>query len=184
MIVTQGRVDAAIDPCTPQRPAASVVPPHGWNQPQSQPLLPWVRQPSPAQAELPWGIQLAPRPLPQLGVVDVVQAGLGVGLRAVEAVRKGGWPVGPVLCCISHARIHIPVESDTAYRWHAPQTVCRAGVWECTTDGPGMTYSRCSGVWLFPPDAGYACTDAPALLHWLSLTRSAGVRSVGERRGS
>lgn len=184
MIVTQGRADAAPDPCTPQWPAASVASLHGWNQPQSQPLLPWMRQLSPVQAELSWGIQLATRPLPQLGAVDVVQAGLGVGLRAVEAVRKGGRPVGPVLCCISHARIHIPVESDTAYRWHAPQTVCRAGAWECTAVGPTMTYSRCSGVWLFPPDNRRACTDAPTLLHWLSLTRSAGVRSFGERRGS
>lgn len=184
MIVTQGRVDAAFDPCTSQWPAASVASLYGWNQPQSQPLLSAAGPPFLMQAELPWRIQLTSRPLPQLGPVDVVQAGLGVGLRAVEGVRKAGWPVGPILCCISHSWIHIPVELDTKHWWHAPQTVCRDGVWECSIDRPTTPYLRCSGVWLFPPDAQHVCTDVPALLHWLSLTRSAGVRSFGERRGS
>ena len=183
MIVTPGRVDATTDPSTPQGPAASVVSLHGWIQPQSRPLRSEAGSSFLTQAELPWRIQLAARPLPHLGPVDVVQAGLGVGLRAVEGVRKEGWPVGPAFCCISHSRIHIPVEPDTAHRWHAPQTLCRAGIWECATDRPTTPYLRCSGVWLFTPDAQHLCTDGPALLHWLSLTRSSGVRSFGARRG-
>lgn len=37
--------------------------------------------------------------------------------------------------------------------------------------------------WLFPPGPRNTCTRASALLHWLSLTRSAGVRSVEVRHG-
>lgn len=178
-----GRVGVASDHFQPQGPAGPVEPSHGWSSPPGWPVLSQARSPSPTQSELSWGVQLAAFPRPRLGAVDVVQVGLGVGLRAVEGVRQDGLSVGPVFCCESHARMHIPVESDTAYRWHAPQTLCRPGVWECSTREPPTPQSRCSGVWLFPPGPRNTSTHASALLHWLSLTRSAGVRNVEVRHG-
>ncbi|MER6132124.1 hypothetical protein [Streptomyces sp. NPDC001815] len=154
-----------------------MVPLDGWQRLQRRPLSQEPALPC-AQTELPWRIQLAPRPVPRLGPVDVVQAGLLVGLRAVEGARRRGLPVGPVLCCHAHSRIHIPVEAGTAYRWHVPQTVCRAGrLWECALDRQVAEYSRCSTVWLLPPDGYPEGTDSAALHHWLALTRSAGVRN-------
>lgn len=136
------------------------------------------------RTELPWRVQLTAHPLMRRSAVDVVQAGLLVGLRAIEGVRKLGLPVGPVLCCHVHSFIHIPVELDTAYRWHAPQTVCRTGVWDCAVDKAVAAHSRCSGVWLLSPDREYVCTDSAALLHWLALTRSTGARNWTAPYGS
>ncbi len=176
MIASQGRVEAVPDPPAAHRPVAPVVPLDGRQRLQRHSSSPELALPF-AQTELPWRIQLASHPLPRLGPVDVVQAGLLVGLRAVEGARSRGLPVGPVLCCHAHSRIHIPVEADTAYRWHAPQTVCRAGrLWECALDRQVAGYSRCSTVWLLPPDGHPEGTDSAALRHWLALTRSAGVR--------
>jgi hypothetical protein len=121
--------------------------------------------------------------MPPLGTVDVVEAGLLVGLRAVERVRAWGLPMGPVLCCIKHSLIHIPVGPDTAYRWHAPQTMCRAAMWVCSIDKQASAYSTCLGVWLVPPDAKHTCTDSAALLHELSVTRSAVARNWGTPYG-
>lgn len=136
------------------------------------------------QTELSWRVQLTAYPPLRHMAVDVVQAGLLVGLRAIEGVRKWGLPVGPVLCCHTHSLIHIPVESDTAYRWHAPQTVCRAGIWDCAVDKQVAAHSRCSAIWLLPPGRQHVCTDSAALLHWLALTRSTGVRNWGAGHGS
>ncbi|CAM5677521.1 hypothetical protein SALBM311S_02129 [Streptomyces alboniger] len=177
MIASPGRVEAVPDPPAAQRPVAPVVPLVGWQRLQRRPLSQESALPL-AQTELPWRIQLASHPLPQLGPVDVVQAGLLVGLRAVEGARSRGLSVGPVLCCHAHSRIHIPVEAGTADRWHAPQTLCRAGrLWECALDRQIAGYSGCSTVWLLPPEGHREGTDSAALRHWLALTRSAGARN-------
>lgn len=170
---SSGLVEAARDPVAAQRLAGRVVPLHPWQQPQSPHFKQELALP-PTQTELPWRVQLAAHPLLQLGTVDVVQAGLFVGLRAIEGVRKRGVPVGPVLCCHAHSLIHIPVESDTAYRWHSPQTVCRSDMWECALDKHVATRSRCSGIWLLPPGP-HTFTNSSELLHWLALTRSTAV---------
>ncbi len=177
MIVSPGRVETALNPHTAQHPVPPRVPLVGWQRSQLRPVVPEPALPL-AQTELPWRIQLASHPLPRLGPVDVVQAGLLVGLRAVEGARIRGLAVGPVLCCHAHSRIHVPVEAGTAYRWHAPQTVCRSGrLWECTLDRQIAGHTRCSTVWLLPPDGQHSCMHSAALLHWLSLTRSAGIRA-------
>ncbi len=58
-------------------------------------------------------------------------------LRQLRMERERGLPAGPVLCCIKHSLVHIPVEPGTAYRWHVPQTVCRAGAWARSVDEQG-----------------------------------------------
>jgi hypothetical protein len=116
-------------------------------------------------------------PLQRLGSVDVVQAGLLLGLRAAESVRERGLPTGPVLCCIKHSLVHIPVEPGAAYRWHAPQTVCRTGTWACSADKHDSAYSTCVWVWLIPPDGRHMVTDSAGLLHGISVTRSAVARN-------
>lgn len=183
VIASQGRIGTASDPHSVPERMAPVVPLDGRRPWHGHPTTPESILPC-AQTELPWRIQLASRPLPRLGAVDVVQAGLLVGLRAVEGARNRGLPVGPVLCCPAHARVHIPVEAGTAYRWHVPQTVCRTGRhWECALGGQVVGHSRCSTVWLIPPDGHPDHTDSVTLLHWLALTRSGGTRNREERYG-
>jgi hypothetical protein len=183
VIASQGRIGTASDPRSVQEQMAPVVPLGGRRRWHGHPTTSESILPC-AQTELPWRIQLASRPLPRLGPVDVVQAGLLVGLRAVEGARNWGLSVGPVLCCPAHARIHIPVEAGTAYRWHVPQTVCRAGrLWECALDSQVVGHSRCSTVWLLPPDEHPDHTDSATLLHWLALTRSGGTRNREELYG-
>lgn len=184
MIASRGRVEVAPAPPLTQWPTPSAALRHDRSWPRRQPLSPEPPLLSPAQTELSWRIQFAARPLPPLGAVDVVQAGLRVGLRAVEGVREQGLHTGPVLCCLVHSLVHIPVEADTAYRWHAPQTLCRPGAWECSTDKQRSRYSSCAGVWLLPADKNHGSTDSDALFHRLSMTRSAGARNWGVRHGS
>lgn len=122
-------------------------------------------------------------PLRQVGAADVVQVGLLLGLRAVESVRERGLPAGPVLCCIKHSLVHIPVEPGAAYRWHAPQTVCGTGTWVCSVDKQGSAYSTCMGIWLLPPDGRHVFTDSAGLLHGIAVTRSAVARNSGAPYG-
>lgn len=183
MIAHPGPVGFAPDPPLTHWPTPSAPLWHHRSWPRRQPLSPEPPLLSPTQTELSWRIQFAARPLPPLGAVDVVQAGLRVGLRAVEGVREQGLRAGPVLCCLVHSLVHIPVEADTAYRWHIPQTLCRAGAWECSTDKQGSRYSRCVGAWLLPVGDQYVSTDSDALFHRLSMTRSVGARNWGVRYG-
>lgn len=184
MITSPRLVKAALDPFAAQHPAARMVPGHRATRSDGLPILPESTLTAHRHTELPWCFQFAGRPQPLASAVDVVEAGLTVGLRAIERVREWGLPAGPVLCCVKHSMMHIPVEPDTVYRWHAPQTVCRTGVWVCSTDKPWSPYSTCLGVWLLPPDGEQEYTESAALLHGLSVTRSAVAHNHGAPYGS
>jgi hypothetical protein len=137
-----------------------------------------------ALTELPWNVQLVGGPPPQRLVakrVDVVQAGMPVGLRALEAVRGTPHPVGPVLYCVTHLLVHIPVERDTAHRWHAPQTLCRPDTFACSLPGLGWSRHECRRIWLMPHDSAYAATDSRGLHHQVALARSASRKSTVTR---
>lgn len=153
MIAVSGRVKATPDPYAPQllKPAG----PRGdWPYPAH---LVWPSAPAVPvmQTELPWMIRLTARPAPHLNSVDVLQAGLPVGLRAVEG----------------HAW------------WHVPQTVCRPGRrWGCTLDDHSGVRSHCSTVWLLPSE-GHP-TDSATPLHCLALIRSTSTHNRASGYGS
>lgn len=184
MIASPGLVKVVFDSFADEPLAARSVPGRGETRARRRPLLLETLLTARRQTELPWRLQFAARPAPLSGAVDVVESGLTVGLRAMERVRGWGLPAGPVLCCITHSLMHIPVEPDTVYRWYAPQTICRTGIWMCSTAQQRSAYSRCLGVWLFPPDGEQEYTDSSALLHGISVTRSAVVHNHGALHGS
>ena len=182
MIASPG-LRAAPDPFAAQSPAARMVPGRGEARSDGLPFLPESTLTARRHTELPWCLQFAGHPTPLASAVDVVEAGLAVGLRAIERIREWGLPAGPVLCCVKHSLMHIPVEPDTVYRWNAPQTTCRTGVWVCSADKQWSMYSTCLGVWLLPPDSEQDYTDSAALLHGLSVTRSAVAHNYGASYG-
>lgn len=184
MIASPYLAKAAPDPFAAQFPAAPVAPGQGETRSHGLPFLPESKLTAQRRTELPWRLQFAARPEPLPGAVDVVEAGLAVGLRAMERVRGWGLPAGPVLCCITHFLMHIPVEPDTVHRWYAPQTTCRTGIWMCSTAKQRSLHSTCLGVWLLPPNGEQEYTDSSALLHGLSVTRSAVVHNHGLLYGS
>ncbi|MEU6346891.1 hypothetical protein ABZ883_38785 [Streptomyces sp. NPDC046977] len=98
---------------------------------------------------------------------DVVRTGMGLGLPALEAMLERREAVGPILCCPSQQVVIVPVAAGTADVWAAPHSLCRPGAqWHCTEPG----YPSCSGrLWI---SGGAAITEAAALHHSLSLTRS------------
>ncbi|WP_405889750.1 hypothetical protein OG427_06765 [Streptomyces sp. NBC_00133] len=114
-----------------------------------------------------------PTPPPLLGSpIDVVQTGMRVGLRALEEVRGQARAVGPVLVCVSHLLMHIPVEPGTVDRWHAPQTLCRPGTLSCAPTDLGPTRSACFRIWLIPHETVRPYTDSTELRHRITLARS------------
>jgi hypothetical protein len=151
----------------------------------SRPLLPESMLSSTLQTELPWKVQLveAPTPPPLLGSpIDVVQTGMRVGLRALEEVRGQARAVGPVLVCVSHLLMHIPVEPGTVDRWHAPQTLCRPGTLSCSAS-VGPTRSACFRIWLIPHEGVRPYTDSTELRHRITLARSTPDGGWGVPRG-
>ncbi|MFJ4990378.1 hypothetical protein ACIP9H_42155 [Streptomyces sp. NPDC088732] len=98
---------------------------------------------------------------------DVVRTGMGLGLPALEAMRERKEAVGPILCCPAQQVVIVPVAAGTADVWAAPHSLSRSGAqWHCAEPG----CPPCSGrLWI---SGGAAITDAAALHHSLSLTRS------------
>ncbi|MFI9588602.1 hypothetical protein ACIHCQ_44110 [Streptomyces sp. NPDC052236] len=127
-----------------------------------------------------------PFPAQLLGsAFDVVQTGMRVGLRALEEAREVAGPVAPVLVCLSHLFVHIPVEPGTAYRWHAPQTLCRPGLLSCSVSEIESTCCACCPrIWLIPPDkTSRPYTDSTELRHRITLARRTNASGWGVLRG-
>lgn len=104
---------------------------------------------------------------------DVVRTGMGLGLPALDALREQADSVGPILCCTSHQLLLIPVEAGTADTWQAPHSTCRPGTMQHCLDREYRGYApRCGRFWLLGGQDSQAITDAGALHHSLSLTRS------------
>ncbi|MFI1400770.1 hypothetical protein [Streptomyces sp. NPDC020681] len=120
---------------------------------------------------------------------DVVRTGMGLGLPAIEALREQNDAVGPILCCLAHRVLLIPVEAGTANAWRAPHSLCRPGAqWQCA-DLEYRSFTSCNGrFWIFDTWDSPPTTAAALLHHVLSLTRSrkrskpALARTCAERR--
>lgn len=121
----------------------------------------------------PWHVGLGDRSIPPAlsGDYDVVRVNMGLGLPAIETMVDTGRRVGPVLYCVSHQILIVPVSSGTAYTWGAAHSTCSRGQnLECVAQG---YQSRCSRVWLTLPAPDAASITAPAALHdALSVTRA------------
>ncbi|MFM9540095.1 hypothetical protein [Streptomyces turgidiscabies] len=104
---------------------------------------------------------------------DIVRTGMGLGLPALDVLREQTDTVGPVLSCPSHQLLLIPVEAGTADTWQAPHSTCRPGAMEPCLDLDHRGYTpRCRRFLLLGGPISQATTDAAALHHSLSLTRS------------
>ena len=80
---------------------------------------------------------------------DVLSLNLPVGLAALESMQRQKLPVGPVLGCVVHRLVHIPVTPSGRPFLERGMTV-RPFNASCPSDG-GWSIG-CSGrMWLLPP---------------------------------
>ncbi|MEU0215053.1 hypothetical protein ABZ281_07965 [Streptomyces sp. NPDC006265] len=123
----------------------------------------------------PWQLTFAESPHPD-GLPprhDIVRTGMGLGLPALDALQEQADNVGLILCCIVHRLLLIPVEAGTADTWQAPHSTCRPGPMRHCLDLEHSGYTpQCGRFWLLGDRNLQATTDAAALHHSLSLTRS------------
>ncbi|RSO07035.1 hypothetical protein DMH18_26750 [Streptomyces sp. WAC 06783] len=82
-------------------------------------------------------------------------------MQALEDLLAHRHRVGPVLCCLTHRTVLVPVPAQTADRWHAPQSVC-SPLMHCASAPVG---SGCRRVWLDPGHGSGPVTDSRALHH-------------------
>lgn len=176
MITLAHRVGLSPELETPQQEGRRPSLHHdSWPSPSSHPPHEWSCG---MQTDLPWEVQIVQHSGPILdGDVDVVQAGLRAGLRAVEQMRVSRLPIGSVLCCLTHSLIHIPVERGMASRWSCPLTQCRPHVFTCTMAAYESAYRRCVRIWMMPPAGAYLCTDGVVFHHRLAVARCADSRT-------
>ncbi|MFE9121397.1 hypothetical protein [Streptomyces sp. NPDC007172] len=101
-----------------------------------------------------------------------MRTGVGLGMAAIDLMIDYGDPVGPLLCCMTHRVLLVPVASGTADVWHAAHSDCETGPFLrcCATPGPK---SPCDHrYWIAPPSQTQQITDATTLHHYLSLVRA------------
>lgn len=122
----------------------------------------------------PWQVRFGERPLPPAlpGDYDVVRVSVGLGMAAIDTMIDSGEQVGPLLCCMDHRMLLVPVATATAHRWGAAHSKCGAGpALRCEVHGVWATCR--SRIWVIPPGPlAYATTDPDALHDRLSLTRA------------
>ncbi|UFQ99779.1 hypothetical protein KBP30_00340 [Streptomyces sp. Go40/10] len=110
------------------------------------------------------GFAEMPRPLALPRDYDVVRVGRGLGLAAIEMMIDQGHRVGPLLCCIEHRTLLVPVRAGTAHWWGAPHSDCGAGpAQRCKTYG-GWAACR-NRLWMLPAGPLAAVTTEPGALH-------------------
>ncbi len=99
---------------------------------------------------------------------DSVETSTALGMTALERLLEEPSPVGPVLECLAHTRVLIPVPTGTAVWWTAAHSTCRRGMWQCS----GAPYApRCVLQWR-APGPGTVVTEPRRLHDLLSECRS------------
>lgn len=130
-----------------------------------------------------WQIQFGEAPLPPRlpRDFDIVRVGVGLGMASVDLMVDQSREVGPLLCCLTHQVLLIPVGSGTADRWGAPHSVCSSGrSLQCPTKGYQLPCR--ARFWASVPEpTAAAVTESAALHESLSQTR-AGMRRVCRAR--
>ncbi|MFI1700379.1 hypothetical protein ACH419_30960 [Streptomyces bobili] len=104
--------------------------------------------------------------------LDVVRVSMGLGMAALDEMIDGGNRVGPLLCCMTHRRLFVPVAAGTADVWGASHSVCEPGPsLRCSPQEPQPFYHH--RFWVAPTESlTYPTTDAVVLHESLSLTRA------------
>ncbi|OEJ22117.1 hypothetical protein AR457_40245 [Streptomyces agglomeratus] len=121
----------------------------------------------------PWQLHLSETPPPATlpRDFDVVHVGMGLGMSALDTMI-GKQTVGPLLCCITHRMLLIPVGPGTADLWGAAHSACTRGT-RLTCIARGYQRPCNARFWFAPPNPLAAAITAPAELHdSLSLTRA------------
>ncbi|WP_405893459.1 hypothetical protein OG612_29500 [Streptomyces sp. NBC_01527] len=122
----------------------------------------------------PWQLRFGETPLPPTlpPDIDIVRVGMGLGMAAIDAMIDSAHRVGPLLCCITHRMLLVPVASGTADLWGAAHSVCSTGsTLHCVMHGyQSICHNR---LWVTPPESlAYPTTD-PGMFHdRLSLMRA------------
>lgn len=123
----------------------------------------------------PWRLHFGETPLPPMlpRTTDAVRVSMGLGMATLDTMLDSGYRVGPLLCCITHRRLLVPVVSGTAYLWGAVHSVCDAGPsLQCSTQGGPQSFCH-DRFWAVPPDPlAHPTTDAAVLHDSLSLMRA------------
>jgi hypothetical protein len=130
----------------------------------------------------PWRLQFGevPPPFTLPPDLDVVRVSMGLGMAALDEMIDCGNQVGPLLCCMTHRRLLVPVSSGTAEVWRAAHSTCEPGLsLRCSPQGPeSLCHHR---FWVAPPvSLAYPTTDAMVLHDSLSLMR-ARMRNVAQQ---
>jgi len=122
----------------------------------------------------PWHVQRGKARSGDLSLLgpglDSVETSASLGMTALERLLEESSPVGPVLECLVHTRVLVPVPSGTADWWEAAHSTCRRGVWECECSVDPHA-SRCVLQWL-APGTGAVVTEPQRLHESLSMCRS------------
>lgn len=123
----------------------------------------------------PWRLHFGETPLPPMlpRTTDTVRVSMGLGMATLDTMLDSGHRVGPLLCCITHRSLLVPVVSGTAHLWGAAHSVCDAGPsLQCSPQGAPQSSSH-SRFWAVPPDpVAHPTTDAAVLHDSLSLMRA------------
>lgn len=126
-----------------------------------------------------WRLHFSETPPPALPHdYDVVRVSMGLGMSAIDHLVETGAAVGPLLCCLAHRILFVPVEFGTAALWGAAHSVCDTGPsLRCSRlDAQSVCHHR---FWVAPPEPRAHSTTDPGTLHdRLSLVR-AQMRNVG-----
>ncbi|MET7606242.1 hypothetical protein ABZS96_27765 [Streptomyces avermitilis] len=132
----------------------------------------------------PWRLQFGEAPAPFMlpPELDVVRVSMGLGMAALDEMIDCGNRVGPLLCCMTHRRLLVPVSSGTAHVWRAAHSACEPGPsLLCSPQGPPRSLGH-NRFWVAPPESlAYPTTDAVVLHDSLSLMR-ARMRNVTRQR--
>ncbi|MFF5019481.1 hypothetical protein [Streptomyces sp. NPDC001165] len=128
-----------------------------------------------------WRLHFGETPPPPIlpRTIDAVRVSMGLGMAALDTMIDSGYQVGPLLCCLTHRMLLIPVRPGTADLWAASHS--------SSSNGPALQsitqgyQSPCRNrLWITAPEPLTAPTTAPAALHdSLSLMRARIRRKCG-----
>lgn len=132
----------------------------------------------------PWRIQFGETPLPPtlLSDFDVVRVSMGLGMASIDTMIDTSRQVGPLLCCLTHRVLLVPVGSGTADWWAAPHSACSSGsALQCVTRG---YQSSCRArFWVSVPWPSTASATEAAAFHESLTQMRALMRRVCGTRG-
>ncbi|WP_051830863.1 hypothetical protein [Streptomyces violens] len=102
----------------------------------------------------PWLLRFGVTPRPETlqgRPIDIVEASLRLAVDAAESLLDTSTPVGPMLCCLQHAKALIPVPAGTVDWWYAAHSQCHASQHACSAGLGEPLQPQCWGSGSFRP---------------------------------